>query len=140
MADDADELRRLEQQVRTTIKARMGLEQHLANAAALQSATARAFRDRDAVTSPALEEARGKVADDIDAFHARWRELDRIARDVDRLSELIDEAPAHVRGHRDAITAGLPDVRETRARIARIVAAAGLEGILPEGAPADGQR
>jgi hypothetical protein len=43
----------------------MDLEQRFANPSALRSTTARAFRDRDAVTSPALEETRAKVAGDI---------------------------------------------------------------------------
>jgi hypothetical protein len=62
MADVEAELQRLEREVMATVKARTELEERLANPDALRSATARAYRDRDAVTSPLLEEAREKVA------------------------------------------------------------------------------
>lgn len=139
MAEDAEELARLEKAVRATIKERMDLEQGFANPAALRSATARAYRDRDAVTSPALEEARTKVAGDIAAFHQEWRGVDRIAGNVERLEDLLDEAPAPIREHRDAIVAELPEVRQLRARIAEDLKRAGLENILPEEGICDGQ-
>lgn len=132
MADDEAELARLQREVRATIKARTDLENGLANPEALRSAIARAYRDRDAVTSPLLEEAREKVASDIEEFHTQWRHVDKIARNVDRINDLLVDAPAHVLGHRDAIVAALPQVREQRARVSREIAAAGLASILPE--------
>ena len=83
MAEDVEELQRLQKQVRATIKERSSLEQGLANPDALRSATARAYRDRDAVTNPLLEEAREKVAADIEEFHKHWRHVDTIARNVE---------------------------------------------------------
>ncbi len=140
MADDEAELARLQREVRATIKARTDLEARLASPEALRSATARANRDRDAVTSPLLEEAREKVAGDIDDFHDKWRHVDKIARSVERVEDLLVDAPAHVIGHRDAIVAALPQVRERRARVARDLADAGLAGIVPEEGSGDGQR
>jgi hypothetical protein len=105
----------------------------------LRSATARALRDRDAVTSPLLEEAREKVAGDIEDFHDKWRRVDKIARSVERVEDLLVDAPAHVLVHRDAIVAALPQVRERRARVARDLAGAGLAGIVPEEGSVDGE-
>ncbi|MEB3023008.1 MULTISPECIES: hypothetical protein [Mycolicibacter] len=139
MTQDAAVLRDLERQVRDTIAERANLERGLAHPDALRSATARAYRDRDAVTSPLLEEARLKAADDIAEFHKRWRELDKIARNTARLKELLECAPPHVQEHRDAIVAELPAAREQRARIGHDVKAAGLESLLPEGYGGDGQ-
>lgn len=139
MAEDAEELQRLRREVRATVKARTDLEARLANPDALRSATSRANRDRDAVTSPLLEEAREKVASDIAEFHDKWRDVDKVARNVDRVNDLLVDAPAHVLGHRDAIVAALPAVREHRARVARDIAAAGLQAILPEVGAVDGQ-
>jgi hypothetical protein len=138
MAEDVDELQRLEKAVRATIKERMDLEQGFANPSALRSATARALRDRDAVTSPALEEARGKVAGDIAVFRDEWRQADRTARNVERLDGVLETAPAHIREHRDAIIAELPAARQARARIAAGLGTAGLASILPEAGLADG--
>ncbi|MDO2396088.1 hypothetical protein QRB38_20140 [Mycobacterium avium subsp. hominissuis] len=140
MADDEAELARLQREVRATIKARTDLESGLANPEALRSAIARAYRDRDAVTSPLLEEAREKVAADIEEFHKQWRHVDKIARSVERLNDLLVDAPAHVLGHRDAVVAALPGVREQRTRVSREIAAAGLASILPEEDTTDGER
>ena len=139
MAEDVEELRRLEGEVRATVKARTDLEQRFANPEALRSATARAYRDRDAVTSPLLEEASGKVAADIAAFHEEWRQPDQIARNIERLDAVLDEAPAHIREHRDAIVDELPEAYRGRARIAERLRPAGLESILPEERAGDGQ-
>lgn len=139
MPDDAEELQRLQTEVRATIKARTDLEQRLANPQALRSATARAYRDRDAVTNPLLEEARGNVAADIAAFHEEWRHVDKIARSVDRVYDLLADAPVHVQGHRDAIVAALPAVRDHRTRVAEDLRAAGLESVVPEEAPGNGE-
>lgn len=140
MGDDEGELRRLEQQLRALVKERTDLESRLANPEMLRTAAARAYRDRDAVTSPLLEEARGRVAADIEALHEQWREPDRIARRVERLEMVLDaDAPEHIRSYRDAILAGLPEVRRVRAGIAATLAQAGLEGILPEEARGDGE-
>jgi RNA-splicing ligase RtcB len=139
MADDEAELQRLQRLVRATITARVDLESRLANPEALRSATARALRDRDAVTSPLLEEAREKVAGDIEDFHDKWRRVDKIARSVERVEDLLVDAPAHVLVHRDAIVAALPQVRERRARVARDLAGAGLAGIVPEEGSVDGE-
>ena len=89
MAEDLEELQRLRQQVRATVKERTDLEQRLANPDALRSATARAYRDRDAVTNPLLEEARANVAADIAEFHDHWRHLDQIARNVERIARRV---------------------------------------------------
>ncbi|UCA22858.1 hypothetical protein [Mycobacterium kansasii] len=140
MSADVDELHRLEQQIRAAVKERADIEQRLANPAALRSATARAYRDRDAVTSPLLEEARRKVSADIADLHGRWRQIDGIAHRVDRLADLLETAPTHVQEHRDAIMAALNQVRLGRSRIAQDLTTAGLECLLPEGAGADGQR
>lgn len=139
MAEDVEELRRLQEQVRDTIKERRALEQRLANPDALRSATARAYRDRDAVTNPLLEEARANVAADIAVFHEHWRHSDQIARNVERVADLLDGAPAHVLGHYEAIVDGLPAAQERRDQVSRDVAAAGLESIVPEEVPGDGQ-
>lgn len=140
MAEDVEELQRLQKQVRATVKERTDLEQRFANPDALRSATARAYRDRDAVTNPLLEEARVNVAADIAAFHEHWRHVDKIARNAERVEDLLEGAPAHVLGHRDAIVAGLPAVRERRARIARDLTAVGLQSIVPEEGCGGGQR
>lgn len=132
MANDAEELRELERRVRATIKMRMGLEQQLANPGALRSATAQALRDRDAVTSPLLEEARAKVTADIAAFHEEWHSIDKYARTVERLSVVMDEAPTHILKHRDALVDGLPEARRARARIGERLRTAGLASLLPE--------
>jgi hypothetical protein len=139
MVDDVEELQRLRKQVRATIKTRTDLEQRLANPDALRSATARAYRDRDAVTSPLLEEAREKVAADITAFHEEWRHIDKIARNVDRVNDLLVDAPSHILGHRDAIAAALPTARDTRAHVADGLKQAGLEGLVPEEGHGDDQ-
>jgi hypothetical protein len=140
MAEDVEELQRLQKQVRATVKERTDLEQRFANPDALRSATARAYRDRDAVTNPLLEEARANVAADIAAFHGHWRHVDKIARNVERIGDLLDGAPTHIVGHGDALVAGLPAVRELRAQVARDLTAAGLHSILPEEGAGDGQR
>jgi prophage DNA circulation protein len=133
MPDDAtDELHLLSNEVRAVTRERLDLAQRLANPAALRSATARAFRDRDAVTSPVLEEARSKIATDIAAFNKEWRQVDKSARDVERLAELLETAPPRIREHRDAIIAELPAVRQARARIAKVLKNAGLATILPD--------
>lgn len=137
---DAQTLRDLQQRVRDTIKQRTDIERQLANPDTLRSAAARAYRDRDAVTSPLLEEARDKVAADITELHKQWRDIDRTARDTDRIQDFLDEAPDHIKAHRDAIEAALPTARETRARIGRDLTAAGLQTILPEEASTDGTR
>ncbi|CAN3132130.1 hypothetical protein ACNUDN_29880 [Mycobacterium sp. smrl_JER01] len=139
MAEGGEELQQLQKQVRVTIKERTDLEQRLANPDALRSATAQALRDRDAVTNPLLEEAREKVSADIAEFHERWRHIDTIARSVERVAELLDEAPAHVLAHRDAIVEGLPAIRARRFEVARDLTTAGLHSILPEEGVADGQ-
>ncbi|MFV1501322.1 hypothetical protein [Mycobacterium kansasii] len=141
MVDAIEELRRLEAEVRATVKARIDVEQRFANPEALQSATARAYRDRDAVTSLLLEEVRSKVAADIAAFHEEWCRPDQIARNIERFDVLLDEAPAHIREHRDAIVDDeLPEVYRARARIAERLRSAGLASILPEERAGDGQR
>lgn len=135
IAGDTQTLRDLEQRVRDTIKQRTDIERQLANPDTLRSAAARAYRDRDAVTSPLLEEARDKVAADIAELHKQWRDIDRTARDIDRIHDLLDDAPDHITAHRDAIKAALPAARETRSRVGKDIAAAGLQTILPEEAP-----
>jgi hypothetical protein len=137
MANDDDELQRLEREVRATARARIDLEDRLADPGALRSATARAYRDRDAVTNPLLEEARAKVAADIAALTEQWREVDTVSRNAERLDDLLDEAPDHIRGHRDAIMAALPAAREARARVGRDLAEAGLQSLLPQEGWAD---
>jgi hypothetical protein len=116
MAEDVEELRRLEREVRATVKARTDLEQRFANPEALRLATARAYRDRDAVTSPLLEAARDKVAADIAAFHDEWRQADLIARNMERLAGVLEEAPGHIGEHRDAIIDELPEAYGPRER------------------------
>lgn len=140
MADDTAELHRLQQQVRATIKERIDLDQRYTNPDALRAATARALRDRDAVTSPKLEEARDKVNADLAALHKEWHHADQIARNIERLDPALGEgAPAPIRQHRDAIIAELPAARSARARIADRIAQAGLAGILPEEGSTSGQ-
>lgn len=138
--DTNDELQRLKQEVRAAISERLDLDQQLANLAALRSATARAYRDRDAVTSPVLEEARSKIAAELTAFHDEWRQVDRIAWSVLRLDEFLKEAPAHIREHRDAIAAQMPAARQARARIAETMKNADLASILPDQGLTDGER
>lgn len=132
MSDGVEKLRLLERQVRATVKARMDREHGLANPAALRNATAQAYRDRDAVTSPMLEEARAQVSADVAAFHEQWHYIDKKARNLDRLGPILHEAPSHVLGHRDALVAAIPEARRVRARIEDAVRAAGLDGILPD--------
>jgi hypothetical protein len=136
VAEDVEELRRLEREVRATVKARNDLEQRFANPEALRSATARAYRDRDAVTSPLLEEARSKVAADIAALQKEWRHPDQVARNVERLGPVLDEAP---REHRAAIVGELPEAFRGRSRVAERLRSAGLESLLPEEGAGDGQ-
>ncbi|OBK38613.1 hypothetical protein A5658_03585 [Mycobacterium sp. 1245111.1] len=138
-AGDAAELQRLQHEIRAAIKERSDIEQRLANPDALRAATARAHRDRDAVTNPLLDEARGKVSADIAALNEAWRHVDTVTRSIDRLNDLIEHAPAHIRRHRDAIAESLPNVRQARAKIAERLRAAGLESLLPEEA-GDGAR
>ena len=140
LAGDAAELQRLQHEIRAAIKLRSDLEQRLANPDALRTATARARRDRDAVTNPLLDEARDKVAADIAAWNEAWQHVDIVARNVDRLSDLVEHAPVHIRRHRDAIVELLPTVRQDRARIADGLRATGLEGLLPEEGPGCGPR
>lgn len=135
---DTSELNRLQQQIRATIKERMDIERHLANPDALRAATARAYRDRDAVTNPRLDEERTKITEDIGAFHDQWNAIDFIADKTQRLAPFLDDAPDSVRAHRDAILTELPSVRNARAAIANRLAAAGLANVLPEAEPTDG--
>jgi hypothetical protein len=58
---------------------------------------------------------------------------------VERLDGLLEEAPAPIRKHRDAVAAELPEVRQVRARIAEDLKRFGLESILPEDGIGDGQ-
>lgn len=136
--DSTETLRDLERQVRDTIRARVDIERQMANPDALRSAAARAYRDRDAVTSPLLEEARQKVAGDIAELHKQWRDIDRVDHDIDRIQDLLVEAPDHIQAHRDAIAAAIPTARHTRTDVGETLAAAGLHTIVPEGALGDG--
>ncbi|WP_016894200.1 hypothetical protein [Mycobacteroides abscessus] len=131
--DSAAELERLEQKVRAVTRERMDIERGLSNPAALRSATARAYRDRDAVTSPLLEEARDQIQADVREFHSKWRAIDRIYRDISRLAQFLDEAPQSIRSHRDGIVAELPEVRVRRSQIGSKLASEGLVAILPDG-------
>lgn len=126
------ELERLQQQVRAMVRERLDIERSITNPAALRSATARAYRDRDAVTSPLLEEARVQIESDVREFHEQWRLVDRIPRTVARLDEFLDDAPDSVRDRRNGIAAELPAVRELRANIGVTLAQAGLHAILPD--------
>jgi hypothetical protein len=130
--DPEVELAQLQEQVRTTVRERQDLERQLANPNALRSATARAERDRDAVTSPLLEEARGKIAADIADFLKEWRHVDKVGRTAERLAPVIETAPDGVREHHAAIGAELPAVRRRRAQIAEKVRSADLAAILPD--------
>lgn len=136
--DSPEALQDLERQVRDTIRARVDIERQMANPDALRSAAALAYRDRDAVTSPLLEDAREKVAGDIAQLHEQWRGIDRAAHDIDRIQDLLDEAPDHIKAHRDAMEAALPTARQTRTEVGRLLADAGLHTILPEDAYGDG--
>ncbi|EHB48867.1 hypothetical protein MycrhDRAFT_5708 [Mycolicibacterium rhodesiae JS60] len=91
--DPEVELAQLQEQVRATVRERQDIERQLANPDALRSATARAQRDRDAVTSPLLEEARGKIADDIADFLKEWRHMDKVGHTAQRLAPVIESAP-----------------------------------------------
>jgi hypothetical protein len=124
--------KQLEAQVRAAVKARQDLERQLADPAALRSATARAYRDRDAVTNPRLEEARAKIADDRDAFDKEWQHIDTVTRNIGRLAEVLDAAPQPIQQHRDAIAAKTPAVHHARAQIAETLTTAGLAGIIPD--------
>lgn len=139
MAEDAEELQRLLKQVRATVKERTDLEHRFANPQALRSATARAYRDRDAVTSPLLEEAREKVTADVAALQKEWRHPDQVARNMERLGAVLDEAPAHIREHAGAIADELPEAYRGRARVTERLKSAGLESLLPEEGAGDGQ-
>lgn len=133
MAPDPEvELAQLQEQVRATVRARQDIERQLANPDALRSATARAQCDRDAVTSPLLEEARGKIAADIADFLKEWRRMDKIGHTAQRLAPVIESAPDGVREHHAAIGAELPAVRSRRAQIAEKVRSADLASILPD--------
>jgi hypothetical protein len=130
--DPEVELAQLQEQVRATVRERQDTERQLANPDALRSATARAQRDRDAVTSPLLEEARGKIAADIAGFLKEWRYMDKVGHTAERLAPVIESAPDGVREHHAAIGAELPAVRRRRAQIAEKVRSADLANILPD--------
>lgn len=127
-----DELRDLRQQIRAAQRERLDLEAHLGSPEALRSATARALRDRDAVTSPALEEARTTMAADIAELQSQWCSVDKTAHVAERFAGVIDEAPLAVRDHHSAIAVELPEVRRQRDRIAAELLATGLIGVVPE--------
>ncbi|WP_236739718.1 hypothetical protein [Mycobacteroides abscessus] len=133
-----DELHALRQQIRAAQRERLDIESHLGNPDALRSATARALRDRDAVTSPALEEARTKIARDIAALRSQWHRVDRARHIAERFARIIEEAPEAVRDHYHAIGAELPEVRRIRARIATELRLAGLGTVVSEGQSTDG--
>lgn len=130
--DTVEELHRLEAELRTVVKARMDLERGLANPDALRPAIGRAYRDRDAVTSPQLEEAREGIIEVIAEFHAAWREVNKAAREIERYEVFISEAPKRIQEARDEVLAAVPGVRAARTQIGRRVAAAGLIGVIPE--------
>lgn len=138
--DSAAELDRLQQQVRAIIRERMDIERALANPSALRSAADRAYRDRDAVTSPLLEQARVQIESDVREFHAQWRSIDKVDRNISRLAQFLEEAPQSIREHRDGIAAELPVVRERRALVGDNLAKAGLYAILPDREGKHGQR
>ena len=77
------------------------------------------------------------MAADIEEFHKHWRHVDTIARNVERVADLLDEAPAYVLSHRDAIAEGCPRCGTARAGRAGLIAA-GLYSILPEEVHVDG--
>lgn len=130
--DPEVELAQLQEQVRATVRERQDIERQLANPDALRSATARAQRDRDAVTSPLLEEARGKIADDIADFLKEWRHMDKVGHTAQLLAPVIESAPDVVREHHAAIGDELPAVRRRRAQVAEKLRAANLANILPD--------
>jgi chromosome segregation ATPase len=133
MAPDPElELAQLQERVRAAVSERQDIERQLANPDALRSATARAHRDRDAVTSPLLEEARDKITADIADFLKEWRHVEKVARTAERLLPVIESAPEVVREHHAAIDAALPAVRRRRAQIAETMRSAGLASILPD--------
>lgn len=131
--DSAAELDRLERQVRAMTRERMDIERGLSNPAALRSATARAYRDRDAVTSPLLEEARAQIESDVHEFHAQWRLVDRIPRGMERLAAFLADAPEAIRAHHDGIAAELPGALTCRGEIGDTLARSGLHAVLPDG-------
>ena len=137
--DSEQELRRLEGELRAVIKTRMDLERGLANPDALRAATSRAHRDRDAVTSPLLEEARQGIVDAIGSFHEAWRHVDKCVRQMERFADVIAEAPPQVQECRDEVLAAAPQVREARAQIGARVSAAKLIGVVPGNENNDGQ-
>lgn len=136
--ETTDDLHALRQQIRAAQRERLDIESHLGNPDALRSATARALRDRDAVTSPALEEARTKISGDISAFQSQWQLVDRAQRITQRFARVIQEAPEAVRDHYHALGTELPEVRRIRERIATQLRHAGLETVVPEGQSTDG--
>ncbi|MFL0177129.1 hypothetical protein [Mycobacterium sp. SMC-13] len=137
--DSEQELRRLEAELRAVTKTRMDLERGLANPDALRAAASRAHRDRDAVTSPLLEEARQGIVEAIGSFHETWRHVDKCVRQMERFADVIGEAPPRVQECRDEVMAVAPQVREARARIGARVSAAGLIGVVPGDEVVDGQ-
>jgi len=137
--DSEQELRRLEGELRAVTKTRMDLERGLANPDALRAATSRAHRDRDAVTSPLLEEARQGIVEAIGSFHEAWRNVDKCVRQMERFADVIAEAPPRVQECRDEVMAAAPQVREARAQIGARVSAAGLIGVVPGDEGDDGE-
>lgn len=129
--DSPEELARLQQQTRDTVRERLKIESQLANPAALRAATARAYRDRDAVTNPELEEGRQQIAAVTKQLQSRWHDIDRRARDIERVARFLDSAPTHIEEHNEAFLAQMPAVLQGRAQIAARLEQAKLSAILP---------
>jgi hypothetical protein len=129
--DSPEELARLQQQTRDAVRERLKIESQLANPAALRAATARAYRDRDAVTNPELEERRQQIAAVTKELQSRWHGIDRRARDMERVAKFLDSAPKHIEEHNEAFLAQMPAVLQGRAQIAARLEQAKLSAILP---------
>lgn len=124
---DVAELARLEARVKELVRERLDIEASVGNPDALKVATDRAWRDRDAVTSPALEAARAAVADDLDRFYDEWHYVTKSERTFARFSKFLESAPKHIRDHVAGAAVDAAEIRRLRERIARTLGATGLE-------------
>lgn len=129
--ESTEELARLQQQTRDTVRERLKIEAQLANPAGLRAATTRAYRDRDAVTNPELEERRQQIASVTKQLQSCWHDIDRWARDIERVARFLDSAPTHIGEHNEAFLAEMPAVLQGRAKIAARLEQVKLHGILP---------
>ena len=125
---DAARLEQLRRQIRETRAARMDTERRAVGVSTLEAAIAAAERDRDAGTSPALEEARRRAELLAGRLAEGFEGVDRIMVFAARLATVGFDPRDDTGGEGAAqLMARLDADAQTRAEITALLAGAGID-------------